>query len=113
MSPLSVVVSSSAAVITCWKPVLRGVPVVFGPHVANFRGAAAFAQESGAGRLVHDASEDVASENAATVLANAVRDWCEMKARAARQRRTARLLLREHCGARTRVAQRVARSLQG
>jgi hypothetical protein len=63
--------------------------------------------------LVHDASEDVASENAATVLANAVRDWLRDESARRSATENARLLLREHCGAAQRVAQRVARSLQG
>lgn len=39
------------------EPVLRGVPVAFGPHVANFRVAAALAQEHDLGRLVHGEDE--------------------------------------------------------
>jgi 3-deoxy-D-manno-octulosonic-acid transferase len=84
------------------EPVLRGVPVVFGPHVANFRGAAAFAQESGAGRMVNDASE----------LANAVLNWLQDDDSRRSSTENARLLLREHCGAAQRVAERVARSLE-
>jgi 3-deoxy-D-manno-octulosonic-acid transferase len=84
------------------EPVLRGVPVVFGPHVANFRGAAAFAQESGAGRMVKDAAE----------LANAVRYWLQDEAARRSATENARFLLREHRGAAQRVAERVARSLQ-
>jgi 3-deoxy-D-manno-octulosonic-acid transferase len=84
------------------EPVLRGVPVVFGPHVANFRGAAAFAQESGAGRMVNDA----------VGVGNAVLDWLQDEAARRSAADNARLLLREHCGAAQRVAERVARSLQ-
>jgi 3-deoxy-D-manno-octulosonic-acid transferase len=83
------------------EPVLRGVPVVFGPHVANFRGAAAFAEESGAGRMVHDAPE----------LSNAVRGWLQDDIARRSATENARLLLREHCGAAQRVAVWVARSL--
>jgi 3-deoxy-D-manno-octulosonic-acid transferase len=99
------------------EPVLRGVPVVFGPHVANFRGAAAFAQESGAGRMVNATSENNAAkgdaaENAKSELASAVRDWLRDESARRSATENARLLLREHCGAAQRVAERVARSLQ-
>jgi 3-deoxy-D-manno-octulosonic-acid transferase len=83
------------------EPVLRGVPVVFGPHVANFRGAAAFAEESDAGRMVNDASG----------LVNAVRGWLQDDTARRSATQNARLLLREHCGAAQRVAEQVARSL--
>ncbi len=36
------------------EPVLRGVPVVFGPHVMNFRDAAKLVEESGTGTRVDD-----------------------------------------------------------
>jgi 3-deoxy-D-manno-octulosonic-acid transferase len=84
------------------EPVLRGVPVVFGPHVANFRGAAAFAQESGAGRMVNDVSE----------LTNAVLNWLQDADARRAATENARLLLRAHCGAAQRVAEQVAQSLQ-
>jgi hypothetical protein len=52
--------------------------------------------------MVNDASE----------LANAVLDWLQDEAARRSAADNARLLLREHCGAAQRVAERVARSLQ-
>jgi 3-deoxy-D-manno-octulosonic-acid transferase len=39
------------------EPALRGKPVLFGPHTANFREATAILLPSGGGRVVHDAAE--------------------------------------------------------
>jgi 3-deoxy-D-manno-octulosonic-acid transferase len=39
------------------EPALRGKPVLFGPHMSNFREAAAILTSGGGGRVVHDADE--------------------------------------------------------
>ncbi len=91
------------------EPVLRGVPVAFGPHVANFRVAAALAQEHGLGRMVHDEGE----------LSQALASW--LHERQGTQREAARaefaarveVALRPHRGASRRVARAIVQALLG
>lgn len=83
------------------EPLLRGVPVLFGPHVANFREAARFAQDSGAGKMIHNAPE----------LAAAALTWLKNEEKRKTDVHGAREQLREHCGAAQRVAEFVAREL--
>lgn len=83
------------------EPLLRGVPVLFGPHVANFREAARFAQDSGGGKMVHNAEE----------LAIAALLWLQNEEKRNADVNGAREQLREHCGAARRVADFVAREL--
>jgi 3-deoxy-D-manno-octulosonic-acid transferase len=83
------------------EPLLRGVPVLFGPHVANFREAARFAQDSGGGKMVSNAQE----------LGEASLLWLKDKAKRNSDVNHAREQLREHCGAARRVAELVAHEL--
>lgn len=82
------------------EPVLRGVPVVFGPHIANFREAAALVQSADVGRLVHDETE----------LCEVVRHWlANEEARQINDRVEAAFA--SHRGASQRVAAIVAQVL--
>jgi 3-deoxy-D-manno-octulosonic-acid transferase len=83
------------------EPVLRGVPVVFGSHVANFREAAALAQAAQVGQMVMNEDELIA----------ALRHWLASAAERNAVAARARTALAEHQGAAARVAQIVAESL--
>ena len=83
------------------EPVLRGVPVVFGPHVANFREAAALAQSAQVGQMVANEEELIA----------ALRRWLSSASERGAVESRARTALAEHQGAAARVAQIVAESL--
>lgn len=83
------------------EPVLRGVPVVFGPNVANFREAARLVQEAKLGKMVPDDG----------ALAGAVEYWLSEDAQRADVPHRAREALAPHSGATARVAQIVAESL--
>jgi 3-deoxy-D-manno-octulosonic-acid transferase len=83
------------------EPVLRGVPVVFGPHIANFREAARLVQEAHVGQMVKDEGE----------LAGAVEYWLQDVARRRDVPRRAAEALAPHSGATERVAQIVAAAL--
>jgi 3-deoxy-D-manno-octulosonic-acid transferase len=77
------------------EPVLRGVPVVFGPYVMNFRDAAKLVEESQTGTQVSDE----------TVLVDALRDWLhDEKLRRDLPQRAAQAL-EPHRGATRRVAE--------
>lgn len=77
------------------EPVLRGVPVIFGPYVMNFRDAAKLVEESQTGTQVADE----------TALINALRDWLhDEKLRRDLPRRAAQAL-EPHRGATKRVAE--------
>lgn len=80
------------------EPVLRGVPVVFGPYVMNFRDAARLVEESATGTRVAD-------ENA---LGDALADWLRAKAKRASVPQCAAQALEPHRGATKRVAEFVA-----
>jgi len=85
------------------EPVLRGVPVLFGPYIANFREAARLVQEAKLGQLVPNESE----------LAGAVEYWLQDEARRRDIPRLAAEALAPHSGATARVAEIVARALRG
>ena len=88
------------------EPVLRGAPVAFGPHVANFRVAAALAQEHDLGRMVHGEDE----------LRAALSDW--LHERQGDNREASRALfarrveqaLEPHRGASRRVAEAIVQA---
>lgn len=84
------------------EPVLCGVPVAFGPHIDNFRDAAALVERAEVGQKVGDAQQ------LAKVWAHWLRDEPWRKNVASR----AESVLREHRGASLRVAQIVAQSLR-
>jgi len=84
------------------EPVLHGVPVIFGPHVANFREAAALAQAGRVGQMVHDEAE----------LDAAVRSWLTNEAERGAVVERARAALSPHSGAAARVAHLVAEVLR-
>ncbi len=83
------------------EPVLRGVPVAFGPHVANFREAALLVESARGGKMVNDRNE----------LRQTLEQWLQNDLE--RQSVAARALeaLSEHRGAAQRVAQIVAQAL--
>lgn len=83
------------------EPVLHGVPVTFGPHVANFREAAALVENADVGRMVQNEVE----------LIEAVRSWLrDEKSRAAIGHRV-EVAFAAHRGASQRVASLVAQAL--
>jgi len=84
------------------EPVLCGVPVAFGPHIDNFRDAAALVERADAGQKVDN------EQQLAEVWMRWLRDESWRKDVAAR----AENVLREHRGASIRVAQIVAQSLR-
>jgi 3-deoxy-D-manno-octulosonic-acid transferase len=85
------------------EPVLRGVPVTFGSHVANFREAAALVEDADVGRTVHDEEE----------LIRAVREWLlDEEDRAAIEHRV-ETAFAAHRGASQRVASLIAQALSG
>jgi 3-deoxy-D-manno-octulosonic-acid transferase len=84
------------------EPVLRGVPVVFGPNVANFREAARLVQEAQVGQMVADAGE----------LGSAVEYWLKDEAQRRDVPRRAQESLAPHSGATARIAEVVAASLK-
>lgn len=91
------------------EPVLRGVPVAFGPHVANFRVAAALAEEHGLGRMVR--SEDELREALSAWLRE--RGGEHSQAARAEFARQVEAALRPHRGAARRAAQAIAQALAG
>ena len=88
------------------EPVLRGAPVAFGPHVANFRVASALAQEHDLGRMVQDEDE----------LRAALSNW--LRERQGDNREASRAVfarrveeaLRPHRGASRRVAEAIVQA---
>jgi 3-deoxy-D-manno-octulosonic-acid transferase len=84
------------------EPVLRGVPVIFGPHVANFREAVALVQSARVGQMVSNEDE----------LYIALRDWLTDEAERQAVVQRAETALMEHRGAAQRVAELVAGMLQ-
>ena len=80
------------------EPVLRGVPVVYGPHIMNFREAAALAQAAGVG---------IMAQNEAALL-TAIEHWLTDKTERAAIVEKARLALAPHHGAAARAAAVVA-----
>jgi 3-deoxy-D-manno-octulosonic-acid transferase len=87
------------------EPVLRGAPVAFGPHTANFRAAVALVAEHSLGALVQDEAE----------LGAAVAGWLREAtlSDSARAEFAARVgeAMRPHQGASRRVAQVLADAL--
>jgi 3-deoxy-D-manno-octulosonic-acid transferase len=84
------------------EPVLRGIPVLFGPHMQNFRAAAQFVENEKLGESV--SNESTLQESLEFWLSNA-------QERAAIPER-ARRALAPHQGAAERIAQRVAKQLK-
>ncbi len=84
------------------EPVLRGVPVAFGPHIANFRESARLVESARAGRMVHTPDE----------LHDVLRDWLANDAGRRAVAARAREALQEHRGAARRVAEIVAAALK-
>ena len=84
------------------EPLLRGAPVLFGPHVMNFRSAAAFAIENQLGQQVQDASE---------LEATLIRYLGLPEARELFEGRVA-TALEPHQGAAARIADWVAHALE-
>jgi 3-deoxy-D-manno-octulosonic-acid transferase len=82
------------------EPVLRGVPVLSGPHVANFREAAALVESGQLGRMVSDEKE----------LVETAREWLQNDERQHIGAR-AEVALAPHRGAALRVAQVVKAAL--
>lgn len=80
------------------EPVLHGVPVVFGPHVANFRAAAALTDTACVGTQVPDAAG----------LEAAARRWLTDSAERAAVRDRSAAALAPHRGASHRVAAIIA-----
>lgn len=80
------------------EPVLRGVPVVFGPFVMNFRDAAALVESSGAGTRVQNEIE----------LREAIGAWLRQPEKRARVPQMAAEALAPHRGAAMRVAEFIA-----
>ncbi len=89
------------------EPVLSGVPVAFGPHVANFRISAALVEEHALGRMVHNEDE----------LSEALSSWLRERSGASREAARAEFAARveeallPHRGASTRVAQAIVQAL--
>ena len=83
------------------EPVLRGAPVLFGPHMMNFRAAAQLVCENELGAQIENASE----------LAPAIARWLD--AATAREEFAARVdtALISHRGAAARAAELVAQKL--
>lgn len=85
------------------EPVLCGVPVAFGPHVANFRAHAQMVEEAQVGKMVRDENE----------LTQTLREWLRDKSGRSDVAIRARETLEPHRGASLRVAEIVAQSLNG
>lgn len=80
------------------EPVLRGVPVVYGPHIMNFREAAALAQAAGVGIMAQHEAD----------LSAALRHWLTNDHERAAIVEKARVALAPHHGAAGRVARIIA-----
>lgn len=91
------------------EPVLRGVPVAFGPHVANFRVAAILAEQGGLGRMV--AGEDELRFTLSAWLSE--RDGSGRQAALEEFARRAEQALAPHRGASQRVAQAIVQAALG
>ncbi len=84
------------------EPVLHGVPVLFGPHMANFRAHAELIQTASLGEGVQDEAG----------LAKSLREWLEDGTRRAALPALARVALQPHQGAASRVAALIAKELK-
>ena len=84
------------------EPVLRGVPVLFGPHMANFRSHAELIEKASLG-------DGVAGEDG---LMQGTRVWLEDASRRAALPQCARTALAEHQGAASRIAAEIAKELK-
>jgi 3-deoxy-D-manno-octulosonic-acid transferase len=91
------------------EPVLRGVPVAYGPHIANFRVAAALVAEQNLGRQI--GGEDELRQ----ALASWLRERSGAGAEAARDEfaQRAATALEPHRGASRRVALAIAQAVRG
>lgn len=83
------------------EPVLRGVPVLFGPFVMNFRDAASMVESSGTGTRVNDETD----------LRVAFADWLRDESKRAAVPQRSMQALAPHRGATKRVAEFVAQQL--
>jgi 3-deoxy-D-manno-octulosonic-acid transferase len=83
------------------EPVLRGVPVLFGPHVMNFRAAASLVLSHGLGSQAKDEEE----------LEKVLRFWLQTDNRNGFSPRI-EAALAPHRGAAARLAQNVAAALR-
>lgn len=83
------------------EPVLLGVPVLFGPHMNNFRTAMEMVQQAGVGQLVHSEAE----------LKEALRSWLSDSGKRGQVTQNAKKLLEEHQGAAARVARGIAQMI--
>ncbi|HEX8552325.1 MAG TPA: 3-deoxy-D-manno-octulosonic acid transferase [Abditibacteriaceae bacterium] len=83
------------------EPPLRGVAVAFGPHVANFREAAALVESANCGQKVSDEKE----------LVDALQSWLGDETLRREISRRAHEALQPHRGAATRVAEIVRERL--
>ena len=84
------------------EPVLRGVPVLFGPHMNNFRAAANFVETEKLGAMVRDENE----------LKAQVEYWLREEQARREIPRRARIALEPHQGAAARIAQHIAQRLK-
>jgi 3-deoxy-D-manno-octulosonic-acid transferase len=84
------------------EPVLRGVPVFFGLHMNNFRGAAAFIESEKLGETVRDENQ----------LAERLACWLADESLRAQIPDRAQLALAPHQGAATRIAQHIVERLK-
>lgn len=84
------------------EPVLRGVPVVYGPHIANFREAAKLVESARAGQAVQNETE----------LYDVMKRWLSQPEFRAGVAQRATLALAPHQGAAMRAAKIIAESLQ-
>jgi len=80
------------------EPVLAGVPVLFGPHMQNFRAAAQLVQQAKVGQCVE-------SE---TALTEAVQSWLNDAERREHVAQNAEAMLSQHQGAALRVAEGIS-----
>lgn len=83
------------------EPVLCGVPVAFGPHIANFHAHAQLVKDADVGKLVRDENE----------FTETLRTWLRDEKWRAHVTARADQTLQLHRGASTRVAEIIAQSL--
>ena len=84
------------------EPVLRGVPVVFGPHMMNFRAAAELVCENELGAQIENCE----------ALESALRRWLDAATSRAEFAARVETALAPHRGAAARAAQLIARALK-
>ncbi len=79
------------------EPAARGIPVVFGPHMENFRVAAQILLASGAAAQVHGEQE----------LVDVLQEWLDRPDIRQKMGRNAMEMLRQHTGATERILERL------